>query len=260
MLTVIRRIACIIWTIEWFHPGWKRRVTHTPETATVEKTYLEVLHANESTKRKRMRNQWYRDNKKKQRQILNVKQYIKGVKAVLRANAVHGVKNGSATDAPVEDVDDAQDECDSGDGSSVDIQTEPSEQSCPSTGQPEAPPSVHFYLLKPLTKGTTKVLIPVQGHKRLTDVIQGKEILEYPTIHVREGDEEGLPDGFQLEEEYNKELARLKQENDDELKAAGIDVQSLIAQSREAREVQVGFETDVSASDVAASLRRDMGK
>ncbi|KAK0777011.1 Box C/D snoRNA accumulation [Friedmanniomyces endolithicus] len=63
-------------------------------------------------------------------------------------------------------------------------------------------PSRHFYLLRPATTGTSKVLIPLHGQATLTECLKNRTIQEYPTLFVLPASPHALPTGFMLHDDY----------------------------------------------------------
>lgn len=74
----------------------------------------------------------------------------------------------------------------------------------------------HFYLLKPATAVSSKVLVPLDAQLSLTETLRGQTVLEYPTIYVLSHAPNALPTGFMLEEQYTQ----LRKREDDELREA----------------------------------------
>lgn len=70
-------------------------------------------------------------------------------------------------------------------------------------------PSHEFYLLKPATASTLRVLVPLIGTSTLICCLEGQLLLEYPTIYVLSRPPDSLGPNFQLEEDY---LASQRQE------------------------------------------------
>ncbi|TKA38749.1 hypothetical protein B0A54_08713 [Friedmanniomyces endolithicus] len=62
--------------------------------------------------------------------------------------------------------------------------------------------SRHFYLLRPATTGTSKVLIPLHGQATLTECLKNRTIQEYPTLFVLSNSPQALPAGFMLHDDY----------------------------------------------------------
>ena len=74
-----------------------------------------------------------------------------------------------------------------------------------------------FFLLKPRTSTTRRVLIPLDASSTIAESLRGRTILEFPTIHVFPPDLGELPkDEFMLQDEY-AELEGEQQKEFDEL-------------------------------------------
>ncbi|KAK0314956.1 Box C/D snoRNA accumulation [Friedmanniomyces endolithicus] len=63
-------------------------------------------------------------------------------------------------------------------------------------------PSRHFYLLRPATTGTSKLLIPLHGQATLTECLINRTVQEYPTVFVLSKSPQALPTGFMLHDDY----------------------------------------------------------
>ncbi|KAK4574610.1 Box C/D snoRNA accumulation [Recurvomyces mirabilis] len=62
--------------------------------------------------------------------------------------------------------------------------------------------TLHFYLLKPATTGSAKVVIPLNRKGRLTKCLDGHVVQEYPTVYVLHEDTNELPAGLMLAQDY----------------------------------------------------------
>ncbi|EME78554.1 uncharacterized protein MYCFIDRAFT_205082 [Pseudocercospora fijiensis CIRAD86] len=60
----------------------------------------------------------------------------------------------------------------------------------------------HFYLLRPGTSSSNKVLIPLDADTTLTAMLRDKTVLEFPTIYVLPQASKSLPPGYILEDAY----------------------------------------------------------
>ncbi|KXT16507.1 hypothetical protein AC579_1339 [Pseudocercospora musae] len=60
----------------------------------------------------------------------------------------------------------------------------------------------HFYLLRPGTSSTNKVLIPLDADTTLTATLRDKTVLEFPAIYVLPYVAHALPSGYMLEDTY----------------------------------------------------------
>ncbi|WPH04470.1 Hypothetical protein R9X50_00736100 [Acrodontium crateriforme] len=81
----------------------------------------------------------------------------------------------------------------------------------PSTTQDSPQTSLHhpktFHLLRPQTKGPSKILIPLSSTATLTLNLQNRTVQEFPTIIVLNAGLDRLPEGYLLEAEYEASLA-----------------------------------------------------
>lgn len=112
----------------------------------------------------------------------------------------------------------------------------------------------YYYLLKPHTSGSQKVLIPLSPSACLLDCLRNQTVLEFPTIHVLSQGPESPPEGFLIEDEY---AARFKAEQDE--------MQRLIAEAGDIEtgpddaKAPSGSDSIPSAHDIIAILERDIG-
>ncbi|KAF2430510.1 hypothetical protein EJ08DRAFT_588775 [Tothia fuscella] len=111
----------------------------------------------------------------------------------------------------------------------------------------------HFYLVKPHTSGTQKVLIPLSPTDCLFTCLRNQTVLEFPTIQVLPQSPEELPSTFILENDY---LAKSKAEQEE--------MQRLVDEAGElktlggAEEVVEGRQSMPNAQDILAILKRDV--
>ena len=75
-----------------------------------------------------------------------------------------------------------------------------------------APSGFHFYLVKPHTSSSRRVLIPLSNEATLSTGLRGRVVLEFPTIQVLFKPPQSLPSEFQLEDDYLDQ--ELKERND----------------------------------------------
>jgi hypothetical protein len=82
--------------------------------------------------------------------------------------------------------------------------------------EPAFPPNYHLYLHRPLTPSSIpKVLVPLDPNKCLTDLLRGREVLEFPTIYVLDCPPEVLPEKFMLEMQYLAAIGKGKKASSD---------------------------------------------
>lgn len=114
-------------------------------------------------------------------------------------------------------ISDAANELAESDVGNVRIKVEPTEQDDrtedPTTAANDGmvssqhqPEPQFFYLLRPSTESSSRVLIPRKPGNTLTEAIRDEVVLEYPTIYVLPKGPESLPDGFILEKDYLRGL------------------------------------------------------
>jgi hypothetical protein len=70
------------------------------------------------------------------------------------------------------------------------------------TEQIPPPAGRWFYLLRPRTPGSSRVLIPLSNSSTLSELLRGREVLEFPTVYVLPEPPSALPPGFLLESQY----------------------------------------------------------
>ncbi|TKA80925.1 hypothetical protein B0A49_00938 [Cryomyces minteri] len=115
------------------------------------------------------------------------------------------------------------------------------------------PPEPHFYLVKPYTSTSRRVLIPLSSSATLADSLRGQVVLEFPTIQLLPHPSHALPSNFMLEAEYLGESKREEQELDELLKH----VQPL---GDEGEGVGGGAGSDVVPDrEIIEMLRKDVG-
>jgi hypothetical protein len=75
-----------------------------------------------------------------------------------------------------------------------------------------------YYLLKPRTSSSRRVLIPLNSNATLGESLQGRTVLEFPTIYVLPSNIKQLPEEFMLEEEYQRQEGEEQKEFDNLIK------------------------------------------
>jgi len=82
--------------------------------------------------------------------------------------------------------------------------------------EPAFPRNYNLYLHRPLTPSSfPKVLVPLDPNKCLTDLLRGREVLEFPTIYVLDYPPEDLPEKFMLEMQYLAAIGKGKKSKSD---------------------------------------------
>lgn len=76
-------------------------------------------------------------------------------------------------------------------------------------------PDLYYYLVKPRTSGSEKVLIPLSPSDIFLTCLQGQTVIEFPTVQVLDTASDALPTGFIVEEQYlaryNKQAHEMEQ-------------------------------------------------
>jgi hypothetical protein len=78
--------------------------------------------------------------------------------------------------------------------------------------RPPPIPEYYFYLVKPKTSGSRRVLIPIDPEKPLAEALRRQAVVEFPTIQVLSHSPRDLPENFLLELAYLKQLETQNQE------------------------------------------------
>ena len=116
-----------------------------------------------------------------------------------------------------------------------------------------SPPDYHFYLHKPHTTSTSRILIPLEPSSMLSTCLKGQSVLEYPTIFVLNQPSTALPEGFLLEYDYRKQEKKMIEELDEDEK----DMAPEIARAQQLS-ARLKDEGDLEDSKVLESLKRDL--
>lgn len=111
----------------------------------------------------------------------------------------------------------------------------------------------HFYLHKPQTSSTSRVIIPLSPASTFSTCLAGRTILEYPTIYVLKEPPEAVPQPFQLEVDYKRDEKKLIEELDEHERVLG----PATGGAQEASAFADG-EGMINDSSVLDSLERDL--
>lgn len=138
------------------------------------------------------------------------------------------------------------------------IQSEQSRQAALRASKiPTGPP--FFYLLRPHTSATSRVLIPLMPDQSLTASLELRTVLEFPTIYILDQGQDDLPDTFLTEEAYMKK----RQEEDKEVEELLKTVPDSAASRRvgpfgERAAVGEAGNGDLDPSKILEMLKRDV--
>lgn len=124
--------------------------------------------------------------------------------------------------------------------------------------------NLYYYLVKPRTSGTKRVLIPLSPSDTFLTCLQNQTIIEYPSIQVLPSSPVALPVGFVTEEQYLTRYKKEAHEMEQLIKEEGeIDSDAdLKADDRDAPLPYAINDTDTVAmpnpSTILATLERDI--
>jgi hypothetical protein len=120
-----------------------------------------------------------------------------------------------------------------------------------------------FFLLKPRTSSSRRVLIPLISTTTLGECLNGRTVLEFPTIYVFPSSVQHLPVDFMLEEDYLKQEGEEQKEFDELISELDPEIlkrlrddgrQSSARQDRKAEEVDSREILDVLKKDFGAVM------
>jgi hypothetical protein len=118
-------------------------------------------------------------------------------------------------------------------------------------------PDIQLYLIKPMTRGLRKVLIPVHKDSTIAEVLYNREVLEFPTFQVLSYPPEDLPSSFVLESEYSKRLKIQHQEMENLVASErGQFSEGIMIQDK--HQLPVKSQSIANTDDILAILQRDI--
>ncbi|KAI7283693.1 hypothetical protein KC345_g2806 [Hortaea werneckii] len=131
------------------------------------------------------------------------------------------------------------------------------------TDTPEQPANHeprYFYLLKPGTSSTSKVLLPLQEEASLTASLRDQTVQEYPTVVLLAHSPEKLPSGYILLEQYLKAQASEDAELHAALAAAGKSIETVRTElpAPPPSSSQQGEKEELDAESILNMLKRDV--
>ncbi|KAI6817017.1 hypothetical protein KC332_g3828 [Hortaea werneckii] len=119
----------------------------------------------------------------------------------------------------------------------------------------------YFYLLKPGTSSTSKVLLPLKEEASLTASLQDQTVQEYPTVVLLAHSPEKLPLGYVLLEQYLKAQASEDAELHAALAAAGKSMEAVkteLPMPPPSSSSQHGEKEELDAESILNMLKRDI--
>lgn len=123
--------------------------------------------------------------------------------------------------------------------------------------QPEAPTDrrYSFYLLRPRTSSSRRVLIPLTSSDALGDVLRGQTVEEFPTVYYFPAATPELPSEFMLDEEYRKEEGEQQREFEELMK----DVDPEILRRLKDDGTNSKVDEEVDSKRILDVLKQDLG-
>ncbi|OCK87256.1 uncharacterized protein K441DRAFT_360382 [Cenococcum geophilum 1.58] len=187
-----KRKKRIVWTVEWVHEDQTRELDEVRETLSLSEAYKELLARKQPKSKKR---------KTRSAPFTSTSAVSDSIN-----EPENGVRDISAIDVTTEIVGE------SADNSTISPESptiEPALEGRPNEAThgnskdiSPAPSGFHFYLVKPHTSSSRRVLIPLSNEATLSTGLRGRIVLEFPTIHALFKPPESLPSEFQLEDDY----------------------------------------------------------
>ncbi|KAF1930748.1 uncharacterized protein M421DRAFT_99360 [Didymella exigua CBS 183.55] len=127
----------------------------------------------------------------------------------------------------------------------------------PDSAQPEALIDRRhiFYLLRPRTSSSRRVLIPLTSSDTLGDALRGQIVEEFPTVYYFPAETPELPSEFMLDEEYRKEEGEQQREFEELMK----DVDPEILRRLKDDGTNSKVDEEVDSKRILDVLKQDLG-
>ena len=186
----------IMWVVEWIDVDGQKRLSEVLESSSIGEAYRVLVTEKERESKKRKRGEGIEDA------TPTTTESTKTVAKVERdeEEKVETMETPLQTEPKTAQISDCKIASDS---------KYISNTTTPNPPQPDTP-CLHFYLQKPHTPSTSRVLIPLRTSDSLTASLKDRVVLEYPTIYALTHGPDTLPAGFVTAEEY---LAGAKKDN-----------------------------------------------
>ena len=240
----------IIWTVEWLHPDGARELEQCTEHQTLTEIYGR-LPSQRSLKKKRKLEDAAQQQPKAAADSAAPSQLQENIKHEAPVMIKREPADLEAAEAELPHYNQTNEPQPQPQPHEDTNQCKPQDPCDPT---PSSTTNANFYLLKPLTTGRHRVLIPLPADTTLARCLTGQIVLEFPTIHVLPQSPERLPDGSMLEPEYFELERRLKREVEAELPDRRTDQSPWRGfKEEQARAESVAFDEQ----SITESLRRD---
>lgn len=232
----------IIWTVEWIGADKSRIIT---QSSAVEPIYrIHPLFESPTSKKKRKRDADAAPTSKPEPLQGAVERTTTQVESSETELNIEAPESASSSSKPLVTYEQ--------DAAGVDQQTL---QSVPV--QPEAPTDRRymFYLLRPRTSSSRRVLVPLTPSDVLGDALRGQTVEEFPTVYYFPAVTTELPSEFMLDEDYRKEEGEQQREFDELMK--DVDPEILRRLKNDSMNNHVAEEVD--SKRILDVLKQDLG-
>ncbi|KAF2638015.1 HIT finger domain-containing protein [Massarina eburnea CBS 473.64] len=149
--------------------------------------------------------------------------------------------------------------CKSGDSHSTEVAShDDSSPAIHGTSPESVPPKYDFFLLRPRTSSSRRVIIPIDPHRTLADCLRGHTVLEFPTIYLFPESTKPPPEDFMLNDEYARQEGEEQKEFEDLIQHVGPEALRAIRNDHEddkaGEELDSKKILDVLKQDISAGL------
>jgi hypothetical protein len=116
-----------------------------------------------------------------------------------------------------------------------------------------------FFLLKPRTSSSRRVLIPLISTVTIGECLNGRTVLEFPTIYVFPSSVQQLPEDFMLEEDYLKQEGEEQKEFDELISELDPEILKRLRDDGQQSSARQGREEEVDSREILDVLKKDFG-
>jgi hypothetical protein len=116
-----------------------------------------------------------------------------------------------------------------------------------------------FFLLKPRTSSSRRVLIPLISTATIGECLNGRTVLEFPTIYVFPDSAKQLPEDFMLEADYLKQEGEEQKEFDELISELDPEILKRLRDDGQQSSARQGREEEVDSREILDVLKKDFG-
>jgi hypothetical protein len=128
-----------------------------------------------------------------------------------------------------------------------------------SSTKPMGDVDCRFYLVKPRTSSSKLVLIPLTPTATLGECLNGRTVLEFPTIYVHPESLQQLPEEFMLEEDYLKQEGEEQKEFDALISELDPDILQRLKDDGQRPGSRTAEQEEVDRKEILDVLKKDFG-